>query len=346
MFGLKSAAPQAKTELAPRWRVEAGDYITSGGISPSGDLCVVGLGNGDLVAYALDTGREVFRRSGHAPGVLSVSISPDGQLIASSGQDGTAKVWDRDGGLLYTLPGLAAWIEQVAWAPSGAHLATVSGRFVRVWGRSGESVIAPEPFASSVASIAWSPDSSRLAGACYGGVNILAVDARAKARHLQWKGSLISLVWSPNGRVIACGSQDCSIHFWRLASGKDSQMSGYPFKPKALAWDTGSSLLATAGDAAITIWEFRGKGPEGSRPIQLKGHQGVCTQLASSPGSERLASGSQDTSVLVWDPRRGTKPIGFGFLEQEISLLEWHPKQPGGLLAGGSGGALVFWEGR
>jgi WD40 repeat protein len=86
-----------------------------------------------------------------------------------------------------------------------------------------------------------------------------------------------------DAKVIACGSQDASVHFWRLKSGKDSEMTGYPFKPKALAWDRESKLLATAGDAKVTVWDFRGKGPEGSRPIQLESHKGVCTRLAFSP---------------------------------------------------------------
>ncbi len=27
--------------------------------------------------------------------------------------------------------------------------------------------------------------------------------------------SLVSLAWSPDEKIVACGSQDCSVHFWR-----------------------------------------------------------------------------------------------------------------------------------
>jgi WD40 repeat protein len=120
-------------------------------------------------------------------------------------------------------------------------------------------------------------------------------------------------------------------------------MSGYTFKPQALAFDSESKLLATSGDATVTVWDFRGKGPEGTRPIQLESHKGVCTQLAFSPLQGVLASGGQDATVFLWEPRRGTRPIRFAFLEDEITALQWHPLHRG-LLAADASGNAAFWE--
>jgi WD40 repeat protein len=120
-------------------------------------------------------------------------------------------------------------------------------------------------------------------------------------------------------------------------------MSGYRFKPKALAWDSESKLLATSGDAAITVWEFRGKGPEGTRPIELRGHGSVCTRLAFGPRSCLLASGSQDGSVLLWEPRRGNRPRRFAFLEEEVTGLAWDFKQ-NTLVGGDASGTVCAWQ--
>jgi WD40 repeat protein len=120
-------------------------------------------------------------------------------------------------------------------------------------------------------------------------------------------------------------------------------MQGYPFKPKVLAWDSESKLLATSGDATATLWDFRGKGPEGTRPIQLDAHTGVVTSLAFSPWKGVLASGSQDTSVLLWEPRRGTKPVRYAFLKDEVTALSWHPEHRG-LLGSDASGSVVYWE--
>jgi WD40 repeat protein len=214
---------------------------------------------------------------------------------------------------------------------------------VRVWTVDGKPLVEAEPLESTISALAWRADGSGLAAACYGGVHILTFVPGAKVRKLPWNGSLISLVWSPDAKIIACGSQDSSVHFWRLASGQDSQMSGYAAKPKALAFDSESKLLATSGDATVTVWDFRGKGPEGTRPLRLQRHQGLCTQLAFSPKKGVLASGSKDSSVLLWEPRRGSNPTRFGFLEDEITALKWHPEQRG-LLAADASGNAAYWE--
>jgi WD40 repeat protein len=120
-------------------------------------------------------------------------------------------------------------------------------------------------------------------------------------------------------------------------------MSGFPFKPKALAWDSGSRLLATSGDATVTLWDFRGKGPEGTRPIQLEAHKGVVTRLGFSPRKAVLASGSRDTLVLLWEPHCGTHPIRGAFLDDEVTALTWHPEHLG-LVAGDASGNLCFWD--
>jgi WD40 repeat protein len=263
----------------------------------------------------------------HAGGVLGVSLSPDGSRFVSCGQDPDAVVWSATGERLHTLPGGGAngsWVEHVAWAPAGERIATAAGKRIRAWTEHGQPLLETAELASSVTALAWRSDGTGLAASCYGGVHLFPFVPGARSRHLAWKGSLVSLAWSPDAKIVACGSQDCSVHFWRLGSGQDSQMSGYPFKIKALAWDRESKLLATSGDATVTVWDFKGKGPEGTRPIQLKLHEGMCTRLAFG-AQGHLASGSQDTSVLLWQPRKSTKPLRHAFLEDEVTALVWLP---------------------
>lgn len=337
-------AARAETELAPRWRVAVGDYVAAAEISRDGKTCIVGAGSGQVLGLDLESGRPLFEVRAHDRGVLGLSLSPDGERFVTGGQEPNAKLWSRSGELLRELPGGgASWVEHVAWAPAGGRIATASGKKVRVWTTDGEPLVETEPLASTATALAWRADGSGLAATCYGGVHILPFAPGAKARHLTWKGSLISLAWSPDAKVVACGSQDSSVHFWRLATGQDSEMSGYPFKPKALAWDSDSKLLATSGDATVTVWDFRGKGPEGTRPIQLAAHKGVCTRLAFSPRKGVLASGSQDMSVLLWEPRRGTRPTRFAFLDDEVTTLSWHPEHRG-LLGSDASGSVCFWD--
>jgi len=336
--------PAPRTQLAPRWQHSLGDYVAAAEITRDGRLCVSASGVGTVCGVEVATGRELFRVQAHDGAVLGLSVSPDGARFATCGRGPGAKVWSAAGELLHELPGGASgWVEHVAWAPAGGRVAVAAGRSVRVWSAEGSLVTEVAPLASTASGLAWSADGSELAAACYGGVHFWPIAAGAAPRHLPWKGSLISLAWSPDGKVIACGSQDSSVHFWRLPAGRDSEMSGYPIKPRALAWDAESKLLATTGGVSVTLWDFRGKGPEGTRPIELEGHMGVCTRLAFSPRKGVLASGGQDAGVLLWEPRRGTRPTGFAFLEDDVTALVWHPEHRG-LLGGDAAGNLTFWE--
>jgi WD40 repeat protein len=344
MPGVTEQLPRGKTELREEFRITTGEYVAALEVAQGNPLCLVGLGNGRILGLNVMSGRQLFSIAAHPNGVLGVSAAPDGRHFVSCGQEGSAKLWSAEGALLRELPsGGSNWVEHVAWAPSRGMIATAAGRKVRVWSADGEPIVETHALESTVTALAWRQDGTGLAATCYGGVHLLPFTPGAKPRHLAWKGSLISLAWSPNSKIIACGSQDCTVHFWRLQSGKDSEMQGYPFKPKALAWDRESKLLATSGDATVTVWDFHGKGPEGSQPIQLKAHHGACSCLAFAHSKCVLATGSQDTSVLVWEPRRGNQPTRFGFLHDEITAVRWHADDHT-LIAGDASGTVAAWN--
>ncbi len=313
----------ARFELARRWRVDAGDFVTALEVSPSGDALAIGTAGGVVMSVRASDGEVAWRRTAIAMGVQSAHWSADGAQLAVGGQDRFARVLARaTGEELLKLDGGGGWVEQVRWAPSGGLLATAAGKRVRFWDREGRPMFETPPQASTVTAIAWRSDGRELASACYGGVHFWSPSRGLSARQLEWKGSLLSLAWSPNDAVLAASSQDCTVHFWRLPSGRDSEMSGYPFKPKALAWDSRSTLLATGGDRSILLWNFSGKGPEGTTPTELSAHRALVTELSFHRTRGVLASGAEDTSVILWDPRKAG-PIGYAFGEERVSALRW-----------------------
>ena len=143
----------------------------------------------------------------------------------------------------------------------------------------------------------------------------------------EWKGSLVSLALSPDSDVIACGSQDNSVHFWRRSTGEDSMMSGYPGKPMALAFDSTGTLLATGGGEAITVWSFEGNGPEGTYPGSLELHERAVSTLSFAPDGLTLASGGRDGLVFVWSLQSDGqgRPEGAAMLESVLAEVCWRP---------------------
>ncbi|MCU0653783.1 MAG: WD40 repeat domain-containing protein [Polyangiaceae bacterium] len=331
-----------KTELPQLWSADLGDYVVR--VAPLRDGAVAALTGGGKLVLLDPEGRPRWQAEGHGGGALALALCPSAPRIAVGGHDGKVHLYDLEGGQqVTTLEAGKGWVEQLAWSPDGGRIAASAGRVARVWSSQGQALLETDAHPSTITGLQWGARGVRLATCCYGGVRIWPLKAGIQAQHLAWKGSLISLAWSPDEKVVACGSQDGSVHFWRLPSGRDSEMSGYRFKPRALAWDSASSLLATSGDADICVWDFGGKGPEGTAPLQLEGHQGLCTELAFSPARALLASGGQDSGVLLWEPRKGLRPLRFAFLEDEVTCLRWSARGDA-LLGADARGTVRCWK--
>lgn len=315
-----------RAALPEGWRFAAGDYVVGVDWAHGGRRCAVGCGAGAVHVLGADGARQ-WRIDAHEGGLCDLAWQPGGDLLATAGQDGFARLW-RVGAVapVATLGGGGAWVEHLAWSPDGRTLATTSGRVARLWEADGAPRMETPAHPSTVAGVRWGRKGERFVTIAYGGATVWDAARGASAASLPWKGSLIALAWSPDEKVVACGSQDCSVHFWRLTTGRDSEMTGYPLKPRALGWDSTSSLLATAGDTAALLWDFS-KGPEGTRPIELKRHELPLTALAFAPRRCALVTGAQDMGVILWEPRRSTKPVAFAFLEGEVTSLAWRADQ-------------------
>ena len=183
-------------------------------------------------------------------------------------------------------------------------------------------VICTSQNTSTVTSLAWSPDSRRVGAGCYGGIAWHEPPTAQPVKRFDWKGSILTLAISPNGKWVASGNQDSSVHVWRLWSGKDLQMSGYDAKIEHIAWDPTSRWLCVGGVGEVTVWDFNGKGPQGSRPISLEGHNRHITGVAFN--GNRLATSAADGTLFIWQ-LPADEPLATCDLGQEISRVAWHP---------------------
>ena len=328
------------------WSAAVGDYAIAGGWTLRGEALVVGDVAGGVYAFDGKSGATAWARQGaHDGGVLAMAIHPSGTTFATAGQDGRVLVWDvAEGQVIQAIDVGGGWVENVAWSPDGQWLAASSSRQVRAYGADGGEVWRSDDHPSTVSAIAWS-SAGELATACYCRVAFFDVSTGEIRQKLEWQGSLVSMVLSPNGDIVACGSQDNSVHFWRRSTAQDSMMSGYPAKPSALAFDDTGTLLATGGGEAVTVWSFQGRGPEGTRPGVLKRHAQTVTTLAFARREMRLASGSRDGSVVVWSLRRNGKgrPVGSAVLADIGAELYWRP-DGGALAALDARGGVTVWR--
>ena len=317
-----------KGVLRRGWSAAVGDYAIAGGWTLRGEALVVGDAAGGVYAFDGKSGASAWARQGaHDGGVLAMAVHPSGTAFATAGQDGRVLVWGvAEGQVKQAIDAGSGWVENVAWSPDGQWLATSCSRQVCAYGADGGEIWRSGEHPSTVSAIAWS-STGELATACYGRVAFFDVPTGKLRQKLEWMGSLVSMVLSPDGDIVACGSQDNTVHFWRRSTEQDSMMSGYPAKPSALAFDDTGTLLATGGSEAVTVWSFHGGGPEGKQPGILEHHAETITTLAFARRGMRLASGDRDGSVVVWSLRRDGQgdSIGVAPVADIVSAVYWRP---------------------
>ncbi len=332
--------------LNPGWSAAVGDYAIAGGWSLRGEALVVGDAEGGVYAFDGKSGATAWERPRvHDGGMLSMAVHPSGAALATAGQDGQVLIWDAAEGQVSRAVAVGSdWVENVTWSPDGQWLAASCSRQVHVYDKDGAEVWRSDNHPSTVSAVAWS-GVGELATACYGRVTFFRAATGELRQKLEWQGSLVSMVLSSDGGIVVCGSQDNSVHFWRRSTGQDSEMFGYPGKPSALAFDDTGTLLATGGGEAVTVWSFRRKGPEGTRPGVLDFHILPITTLAFAPGSMRLASGGRDGAVVVWSLQRNGKggPIGAENVGDAVAKLYWHPNGDA-LAALDAQGGVTVWQ--
>ena len=132
------------------------------------------------------------------------------------------------------------------------------------------------------------------------------------------------------------------MQLWNLATGSQSQMEGYGARVFATEWSTNGRYLATAAGSTLAVWDFSGKGPEGTRPLTYQAHSERITALRFRPNGTWLVSAARDRRLLLWRVGGGDTPQDAHLLADECSLLRF--SRDGAHLAVGDarGGLVVF----
>jgi WD40 repeat protein len=326
-------------------RYEIDDHVIALAWAPDSSQCAALSSAGRLVLSPLE---EVTSSSisAHPDGGLALSWGKPG--ILTGGQEGPVSCWhpDSNGSLAKRFeidPG-EKWVEHIAWCTDGTRFVTAAGKKLRLWSDTGELIQAYPDQPSTIAAVCLRPDNQAVGVGVYGGVRLYRFAESDAYEDLEWKGSIIAMCWSPNSRFIAASSQERTINFWRLPfrPGAQLTMSGYPLKVRELAWDKDSRYLATGGCELITVWDVSGKGPGGTRPIQIKFHQERLTALEFQPGSIRLASGSKDGKLAIWKSVKEKQPEYVVEFDSPISTIHWSPCGRRLGVGTSSGGVVLF----
>jgi WD40 repeat protein len=244
---------------------------------------------------------------GHENSVSSVAISPDGQMIASSG-DRTIKLWNlATGKQISSLNGHSQQVNIVVISPDGKTLVSGSDdNTIKIWNlATGEQIRTLIGHSSAVHALAISPDGKTLvSGSDDNTIKIWNLATGRQIRtligHTFW---VRSVAISQDGATLASGSFDKTVKLWDMAKGNPIRtLTGNAQTVTAVAISPDSNTLASASrDRTIKLWNLA----TGEEILTLAGHANTVTSVAFSPDGNTLASGSRDRTIKLWNLATG-----------------------------------------
>ena len=334
------------------------DWVTSVAFSPKGDTIASGSRDGKIKIWQLD-GTNIHTLSAHQGWVNDVTFAPSvagksannltesSYLLASSGEDGTIKLWSVNGDSskqLKNIQGDEARITKLTFSPDGSNIATASENgIVKLWRTSDGSLLNYYPTKAEINDLSYSPDGQFLATAeANGQLNIWNADGIWQQTLNEHGGQFLSLSFHPDGHTLASASSDKTVTIWQvrkpafLANGGIYSIAVSPVSPEIFA--------ATGWSGEIELWR---KKADNSRELifTLPGHDTTVTQIQFSPDGNILASASWDRTIKLWRIDDGTLITTLTGHQDGINSIAFAWGEQGYLLASGSADKTIrLWS--
>ncbi|XP_062866597.1 PWP2 small subunit processome component [Trichomycterus rosablanca] len=241
--------------------------ISTIAINPTGDWIGFGCsGLGQLLVWEWQSESYVFKQQGHFNNMASLAYSPDGQYLATGGDDGKVKVWNTISGLCFiTFTEHTSSVTNVAFTGSGFVVVSASlDGTVRAFDlhryRNFRTLTSPRPAQFSS----------------------LAVDV--------------------SGELVCAGAQDTfEIFLWSMQTGRLLEvLSGHEGPVSYLCFSPVQSVLASVSwDKTVRLWDMMDSWQ--TREVLRLASDGLA--VAYRPDGKELAVASLDGEITFWNPQ-------------------------------------------
>ncbi len=316
----------------------------------------------------VETGDDVLSFSTHGSEVTDLTFSPDGARIATASQDGSVKLWDiMTGEQTLALNAYSGEVSCIAFSEDGTRLAsTHASGAVKLWDAGVRKAVL-DPIARTevlksrlliesgpgLTSVQFSSDRPRV---LFGGLDhrarLFNVETQVEVQAFHGHERAVwSVALSPDGRTAVTGSEDKTLRFWDVATGKELDRFTAEGIFSCVRYSTdGKVVFASNWDGKVRVWrpsadklntpvEFVLDSPpldmvmlpdgkqfaigtvsgqvllcdaeSGNVQETLEGHSGWVHSVEVVDGGRRILSASHDRTLRLWNLESGESPITY-----------------------------------
>ncbi len=283
-------------------------------------------------------------------GITAVSLSQNGQWIASSDSNGDIQIWNlQSSQRVNQCKGHNGWVWGVRFSPDHRLLASCGqDQTVRLWdAQTGVCLKVLSEHASIVTSVAFSPSGQTLASSSYDQtIKLWDVNTGHCIETLRGHESCVwSVCFTADGQFVVSASEDQTLKIWDVREGADPNqncrtIAAHQAWIKSVAVSAQGTLIASASfDQTVKIWDFE----TGICLKTLQGHIAPVVGVAISPDAQTIASASYDQTVKLWDAQTGNCLKTLEKHTNRVWTVDFHPD--GHLLAsGGEDNRGILWD--
>jgi WD40 repeat protein len=294
---------ESKNKVVGRIRTGSVSSLT---FSPDGNYLAAGYFNNMISIWDWETGNRKILR-GHVDEVRSFIFSPDGKRLATLPEKGIIKIWDSEtGNMLLGLEDFSNSTISIAFSPDGKCLATGNkAGVVKTWDlETGKVKLAMRGHSDYVNCVVFSPDGKQLAtgaGSRDKIAKIWDLETNSEVPTLKGKDHVIGITFLPGGKLLKTEYNNKTGEIWDLETGRVVSLLKHNLKylrSTIISPDRKFMVSGLTDDNETKIWDFE----KGNKIVMtLKGHSDRVLSFAFSPDGKRLATGSEDNTVRIWE---------------------------------------------
>jgi WD40 repeat protein len=332
------------------------DFITDIATSPDGQWITTADANGRVLVWSVRNQQSLtaptYELLVHHGEVTQLSYLRDGQAVISLGADGTVRRWD-----LPPVPrfeGHHSWVVNMGLSGKGAWLATASqdgDAFIIDPRDLSKPPVATVHVGAPLRAVLFDPRDPHRVFTLGRSVRVPRLwswsedgqPARPGQSYeippLPTLGYLVSLAVSPDGKTVAGGDNQGTIHLWDTTTGKLRAAPRFPgtgSPTHSIAFDPTGQLLAATDPGGIRLWRV-----DTAAPLSSPRHPHA-TSVLFDPSGQHLASTSGDGTVRIWT--RDGQPDGELAAHDRLSSSPSFSGDGELLAVGTAGGRIEIWN--